>query len=185
MNVLVYAHRAGAADHARFATWLRGILSGPEPVGISDLVLSSFVRVVTNPRAMKPPTTLDVALATVGAWRSAPAAVPIAPGARHWEIFTDLCRNARATGKLIPDAYFAALAIESGSEWITTDGDYARFPGLRWRHPFDEGVSERVTRYRAKGSRATSRRRGRRASRGVGQGRLDLGDVVLRPPPED
>ncbi len=30
------------------------------------------------------------------------------------------------------------------------DGDYARFPGLRWRHPFDEGVSERVTRYRTR-----------------------------------
>ena len=33
------------------------------------------------------------------------------------------------------DAYFAALAIESGSEWITADRGFARFPGLRWRHP--------------------------------------------------
>lgn len=31
----------------------------------------------------------------------------------------------------------AALAIESGSEWITTDRDYSRFPGLTWRHPLD------------------------------------------------
>ena len=48
-----------------------------------------------------------------------------------------LCREAGARGNLVPDAWFAALAIESGSDWITTDRDYARFPGLRWRHPFD------------------------------------------------
>jgi hypothetical protein len=59
----------------------------------------------------------------------------VAPGNRHWEIFTRLCRETDAKGNLIADAYLAALAIESGSEWITTDRDYARFPGLRWRHP--------------------------------------------------
>ena len=58
------------------------------------------------------------------------------PGPRHWEIFIRLCRAARVNGNLVPDAYLAALAIESGSEWITTDRDYSRFPGLRWRHPF-------------------------------------------------
>jgi len=31
----------------------------------------------------------------------------------------------------VADAYLAALAVESGSEWIITDRDYARFPGLR------------------------------------------------------
>ncbi len=59
----------------------------------------------------------------------------IAPGSRHWQIFTDLCKSQSATGNLIPDIWFAALAIESGCEWITTDGDYEKIPGLRWRHP--------------------------------------------------
>jgi len=36
---------------------------------------------------------------------------------------------------VLADAYLAALALESGSDWITTDRDYARFPDLRWRHP--------------------------------------------------
>jgi hypothetical protein len=35
----------------------------------------------------------------------------------------------------VQDAWFAALAIESGCEWITTDRNYARFEGLRWREP--------------------------------------------------
>jgi hypothetical protein len=61
--------------------------------------------------------------------------VSVAPGRRHWQIFRDLCRASGAKGNLVPDAYLAALAIESGSEWITTDRDYTRFQGLRWRHP--------------------------------------------------
>ncbi|MFI5265845.1 MAG: PIN domain-containing protein, partial [Chloroflexota bacterium] len=62
----------------------------------------------------------------------------LAPGPRHWDIFTSLCTRAGATGNLVPDAYLAALAIESGSEWITTDRGFARYPGLRWRHPLQE-----------------------------------------------
>jgi predicted nucleic acid-binding protein len=61
----------------------------------------------------------------------------VAPGDRHFAVFTELVRKVRARGNLIPDAWFAALAIETGSEWITTDRDFARFPGLRWRHPLD------------------------------------------------
>jgi predicted nucleic acid-binding protein len=62
--------------------------------------------------------------------------VAVQPGPRHWTIFDDLCRKSKAAGNLVPDAWFAALAIESGCEWITNDRDYARFPGLRWREPF-------------------------------------------------
>jgi len=54
----------------------------------------------------------------------------------HWlGVFTNLCVAAGARGNLVPDAYLAALAIESGSQWITMDRDFSRFPGLRWRHP--------------------------------------------------
>jgi len=59
----------------------------------------------------------------------------VAPGERHWDIFGRLCREGGATGNLVPDAWLAALAIEWGCEFVTTDRDFARFPGLRWRHP--------------------------------------------------
>ena len=72
---------------------------------------------------------------SVEALRAAPTSVVLPPGPRHWSIFTDLCEAVGAKGNLVPDAYLAALAIESGSEWITTDHDFSRFPGLRWRHP--------------------------------------------------
>ena len=103
--------------------------------GVSDLVLSGFLRVVTHPRVFAPPTPVGDALEFAEALRAQPNAVPVAPGPRHWSIFTGLCRDAGAKGNLVADAYFAALAIESGSERITTDRDFSRFPGLRWRHP--------------------------------------------------
>ena len=85
------------------------------------------------------------ALLAVGLWSlwlvspfDMPTAVPVAPGPRHWEVFTDLVQRAGCRGGLVSDAYHAAVAIEHGCEWITTDRDYARFPGLRWRHPLDE-----------------------------------------------
>ncbi|HKJ92764.1 MAG TPA: PIN domain-containing protein, partial [Longimicrobiales bacterium] len=59
------------------------------------------------------------------------------PGPRHWDIFVELCGKARGRGNLIRDAWLAALAIESGMEWVTTDGDFRRFPGLETRHPLD------------------------------------------------
>jgi predicted nucleic acid-binding protein len=59
----------------------------------------------------------------------------IEPGERHWSIFRRLCTEAKVKGNLVPDAYFAALAIEAGCDWITTDRDFSRFGGLRWRSP--------------------------------------------------
>lgn len=136
VNVLIYAHREDAADHVRFRNWLEGVIAGPEAFGVADLVLSGFLRVVTHPRIFDPPTPLARALEFCDFVRDQPAAVPIHPGERHWELFTDLCSRARTGGNLVADAYLAAMAIESGCEWITTDRDYSRFPGLRWRHPF-------------------------------------------------
>ena len=98
-------------------------------------MLSGFLRVVTNPRVFGQPTPMEAALDFAGLVRSQPNHVPVEPGQRHWDIFTGLCRSAGVKGNLVPDAYLAALAIESGSEWITTDRDFSRFPGLRWRHP--------------------------------------------------
>lgn len=121
--------------HAAYREWLEAAVDADEAFGVSELVLSGFVRVVTHPRVFSPPEPVASALAFADALRGAPNAVPVAPGTRHWSIFERLCRDADVRGNLVADAYLAALAIESGSEWITTDRDYARFAGLRWRHP--------------------------------------------------
>jgi hypothetical protein len=139
VNVLVYAHRRDAPEHARYRTWLEGLVNGPQAFGLSDQVLSGCLRVLTHPRVFAKPSSVAEALAFAEALRAAPNRVRVEPGERHWAIFCKLCREVNARGNLIPDAWYAALAIESGSEWVTSDGDYARFPGLRWRHPLGSG----------------------------------------------
>lgn len=135
VNVLVYAYRAEANEHERYAAWLRETIASEQAFGVSELVLSRFLRIVTHPRVMKVPAPIASALAFTEALRAQPNAVGLSPAGRHWEIFERLCRDANATGNLVPDAYLAALAIEHGADLVTTDRDFARFPSLRWRHP--------------------------------------------------
>lgn len=146
VNVLVYAHREGSAQHPEYRSWLTGQLTADEPFGVSDLVLSGFLRVVTHLRIFDPPSGWGVARDFVKTVRAADNAVPASPGQRHWKIFERLVDETGAVGNALPDDCFAALAIESGAEWITTDRAYARYPGLRRRHR----------------SRADSQQRGRR-----------------------
>jgi toxin-antitoxin system PIN domain toxin len=112
-------------------------LNADEAYSVSDLVLSGFVRVVTHPKVFKRPSAIAEALAFAEQVREQPNCVHVEPGSRHWEIFKRLCLETRVKGNLVPDAYLAALAIESGCEWISTDRDFSRFKGLRWRTPFD------------------------------------------------
>ena len=135
VNVLVYAHREDSRDHVGFRDYFEEMLNGRAAYGYSELVLSGFVRVVTHPKVFEQPTTLDVALDVVNLIRGQPQAIPVRPGSRHWAIFEDLVRTTSAQGNWVPDAYHAALAIESGCNWITTDRGFRRFRGLRARHP--------------------------------------------------
>jgi toxin-antitoxin system PIN domain toxin len=138
VNVLLYAHREESHRHAQFRRWLEEALQGPEPFAVSELVLSGCLRVLTHTRVFDPPTPLTRAVEYVAWIRQHPRTTILAPGNRHWETFLDLCRRADARGNLVSDAYHAALAIEMGATWITTDRDYARFPSLRFRHPLDD-----------------------------------------------
>lgn len=135
VNVLVYAFRDAAPRHLEYRAWLEALVAAPEPFALADSVLAGFLRVVTHPRIFHPPAPVEDALAFVDALRGQPNAVVVAPGAGHWEVFTRLCRDAQARGNLVPDAWLAALAIEHGCEFVTTDRDFARFTALRWRHP--------------------------------------------------
>jgi len=137
VNVLVYAHRPEAPEHAAHRTWLEAARKGPEPLGLPTVVASGFLRVVTHPRIFIEPTPLGVALDFLEILRTSPATVPVDPGERHWQVFTELCTRIDARGNKVPDAFLAALAIEQGATWISADRGFAGFPGLRWMHPLD------------------------------------------------
>ncbi|MDO8209814.1 type II toxin-antitoxin system VapC family toxin [Conexibacter sp. CPCC 206217] len=137
VNVLINAHRAGQEHHDIARELVEHVVRGPEPFAVSELVMSGFVRIVTNPRAFAVPTPLDEAFLFVSSIKDHPNARVVRPGGRHWEIFEQLCRSTQARSALIADAHHAALAIEHGCEWLSFDRDFAKFSDLRWRHPLD------------------------------------------------
>lgn len=135
VNVLLYAFRSDAIDHAIYRKWLDSIVNSDMAYGMSPQVLASVIRVATHPRIFSHPSQVAEAIAFTTLLMEQPHCQIIQPGPRHWSIFRNLCQSTNSTGNLVPDAWFAALAIESGCEWITIDRDYARFEGLRWRNP--------------------------------------------------
>ncbi|MFW6214297.1 MAG: type II toxin-antitoxin system VapC family toxin, partial [Spirochaetota bacterium] len=128
-------HHSRTSSHPPYAQWLVSIAQGPSAFGLSEAVLSAFVRICTNPRIFREPTPTAEAVEFCDRLRGRPQARILRPGVRTWTIFPELCRTAPATGKLVADAWHAALAIEHGCEWVTTDADFARFPRLKWSHP--------------------------------------------------
>ncbi len=137
VNVLVYCLRADSARHAEYAGWLRGVLNGNSAFGLSELALASLIRIATHPKIFRNPNSFEQVTAFLEALTAHPLCRLVHPSARHWPLFLRLCGEAGAKGNLVTDAWFAALALESGCTWITADRDYARFPGLRWQHPLD------------------------------------------------
>jgi len=135
VNVLVYAFRKDSENHQAYLQWLEDIVNSSSQYGLSDLALSGMLRIVTHSRVFNKPSSLVDSLEFIRQLRNQTNCLHIMPGNRHWEIFEELTQSVSAKGNLISDAWFAALAIEHGCEWITTDHDFSRFDGLKWRHP--------------------------------------------------
>jgi len=139
VNVLIYAFRQDVPQHRLCHAWLAGVVNGDARFGMSPLVLSAVVRVTSNPRSYHTPSTLEEAFRFCEYLREQPHCQVVEPGERHWDIFKRLCITTETRGPRVTDVWFAALAIESGCEWITFDRDYARFPGLKWQEPTAPG----------------------------------------------
>lgn len=136
VNILVQAHRVDGEFHEQAANWLRSTLSDPTGICVSELVLSGVVRIVTHPNIFRDPSPLAAALDFVENIRSRDNVHVLSPGPRQWHIFRQLCLEGNAKGNLVPDAFHAALAMESGCEWVTLDRGFGRYPGLKWEIPF-------------------------------------------------
>jgi uncharacterized protein len=135
LNLLLYAIDEGSPKHARARTWLAETLSGTEVVGLAWLVLLGFVRLSTNPVVFQRPLSSDEALDYVDGWLAQPCATVVTPTERHPTLLRELLNPLGTAGNLTSDAHLAALAIEHGAELCSSDADFSRFEGLRWRDP--------------------------------------------------
>jgi len=137
VNVLIYAHRKDLPEHSDYRRLLEGLANHDQPLGLPDLALSGFVRVVSNRRIFAEPTSSDEAWKAVDALLAAPAAMQLRAGERHWGLFRQLAADIGARGNDIADAFLAAYALENNATWLSADRGFARFHRLRWSHPLD------------------------------------------------
>ena len=143
VNVLIYAFRPEVPEHPRCRQWLQAVVDGDARFGISPLTLGAVVRVTTNRHAYSNPSSFDDVFRFCDYLLGQPHCQIVEPRERHWDIFWRLCMETETRGPRVTDAWYAALAIEWGCDWITLDRDYARFPGLRWRPPGDSSGAVR------------------------------------------
>lgn len=135
VNILVTAHRADQDGHDQVQAWFDQEVNSDRPFALADLVVSGFLRIVTNPRIYGRPTSLEVAIRVIDRVVSQPTCVPVAAGPRHWPILRTLLQESDARGNLVPDAHLAAIAVEHGATVVTRDRGFARFTGVRWLDP--------------------------------------------------
>jgi toxin-antitoxin system PIN domain toxin len=134
-NLLIYAHVSTFPQHERARNWLDEQMNGAAPVGLPWPSLLAFLRLVTNSRLFENPEPITDAWEQVVAWLNCdPSWIP-QPTERHSQILGGLLSGSGIHANLVPDAHLAALAIEHGLVLCSTDGDFGRFPGLRWRNP--------------------------------------------------
>lgn len=134
-NLLIYARVASFALHEAARAWLDDRLNGSVPVGLPWPSLLAFLRIVTNPRLFERPEPIEQAWSQAQAWLACETVWAPHPGERHAALVGELLVSTPAHGNLVMDAHLAALAIEHGLILCSTDGDFARFRGLRWMNP--------------------------------------------------
>ena len=134
-NILLYAEDQQSPRHAMARQWWDAQLSGASPVCLCWSVLGAFIRIGTNPRVFERPLSLDQALSRVQSWLDQPCTRIVYPTDRHWIVFQKMLVEGQAVANLVTDAHLAALASEHGCELISTDTDFSRFPGVKWRNP--------------------------------------------------
>ena len=134
-NLLIYAYDLDSAHHKKSLSWLEELLSGVEAVGLPWQSVSAFLRVITNRRLPGMRVSLEQAVQVVDEWLQQPNVQVLVPPDQHWSVLRQMILEGRASGPLVSDAEIAAITIEQGAVLHTTDRDFARFPGLRWKNP--------------------------------------------------
>ncbi|MEO7675994.1 MAG: type II toxin-antitoxin system VapC family toxin [Verrucomicrobiota bacterium] len=134
-NLLLYAEDSLSEHHAAARTWWDTQLSGSGSVGLCWPVMNAFIRIGTNARLHQRPLTLKESTERVQSWFNQSCVRIIQPTDQHWTIFQQMLRSGNAVGNLVSDAHLAALAVEHNCVLYSTDADFSRFRGLKWKNP--------------------------------------------------
>jgi len=91
VNVLIYAFRKDVPQHAVCRPWLTEVVKSDAQFGLSPLALTAVVRITSNPRSYRTPSSLEEAFGFCEDLLAQPHCQTVEPGERHWGIFRRLC----------------------------------------------------------------------------------------------
>lgn len=135
VNVLLYAENVDSPFHPAASRWLATALDGASRVGIPWPTLLAFVRIRTDPRVYPVPLTGPAAWSQVQDWIDASRTWIPAPTDGHAAVLGGLIERYQLSGRSVPDAHLAALAIEHGVPVASADTGFARYEEIRWINP--------------------------------------------------
>jgi uncharacterized protein len=135
VNILIHVVNTGSPLNKHICKWWDDCLDGTRPVYLPWVVILGFVRISTNRRIFDTPLSLEEASGHINSWLSQSQVHTITPGEGHWTLVEKLLKEAGTAGNLTTDAHIAALAIQWDCIVYSTDTDFARFPGIRWKQP--------------------------------------------------
>jgi toxin-antitoxin system PIN domain toxin len=137
-NVLVYAHRREATEHAAASDLLRGLAEGRDRWAIPWPCVSEFASIVTNRRIWQASaSTPAAAWSQLRAWRESPTCQLIGETEDFFDLLEQFARRPRVSGPVVHDARIAAICVAHGVEaLLTRDRDFSLFPELPTRNPF-------------------------------------------------
>jgi len=135
LNVLLYAVNADAPQHEKIHRWWVDAVNGDESLGLMWVVVLGFLRIATNPKIYPASMSIDDARTKVDAWLTTDTIFLVSEKPDHWQALSELLADTGAAGNLTTDAHLAAAAITHGATLVSCDGDFARFPHLRWENP--------------------------------------------------
>jgi hypothetical protein len=135
VNLLLHAEIDAGPFHQKARAWWEEALNADRAVGIPPVCLFGFLRLATNRRVFANPLAIDQAIHRVSRWLAQPNVVVVAAGSLYLELAFRLLRQVGTGANLTTDVQIAAHALELNAEVHSTDGDFARFEGLRWTNP--------------------------------------------------
>lgn len=131
-NVLVYAADSGVPEHARCRALVEQWRRRHGAWFLTWGIAYEFLRVVTHPRVMRQPWTMEAGVGFLAALQDSPGLTFLVPTSRHTAVLEEVVADVPAlAGNIIHDTQTAVLMREHGIRRICTrDTDFHRFPFL-------------------------------------------------------
>lgn len=140
-NVLVYAADSSVPEHARCRALVEQWRRRHGAWFLTWGIAYEFLRVVTHPRVMRQPWTMQAAVGFLAAIQDSPGLTYLVPTNRHAAVLHEVVAEVPGLGgNIVHDAQTAVLMREHGIRRVCTrDTDFHRFPFLE---PIDPLTAE-------------------------------------------